>query len=39
MSNTLLYSGYGEHNIQGIGDKHVPLIHNVMNTDFVIGDI
>jgi len=34
---TLLNNGYGEHNIQGIGDKHVPLIHNVMNTDFVIG--
>ena len=34
---TLLQAGYGEHNIQGIGDKHVPLIHNVMNTDFVIG--
>ncbi len=34
---TLLYNGYGEHNIQGIGDKHVPLIHNVMNTDVVIG--
>ena len=34
---TMLYNGYGEHNIQGIGDKHVPLIHNVMNTDFVIG--
>ncbi|WP_235777070.1 MULTISPECIES: pyridoxal-phosphate dependent enzyme [Rhizobium] len=34
---TLLENGYGEHNIQGIGDKHVPLIHNVMNTDFVIG--
>ncbi|MGI9411104.1 MAG: pyridoxal-phosphate dependent enzyme [Hyphomicrobiaceae bacterium] len=34
---TLLYNGYGEHNIQGIGDKHVPLIHNVMETDFVIG--
>ncbi len=33
---TLLYNGYGEHNIQGIGDKHVPLIHNVMGTDFVI---
>jgi cysteine synthase len=32
---TLLYNGYGEHNIQGIGDKHVPLIHNVMNTDLV----
>lgn len=31
---TLLYNGYGEHNIQGIGDKHVPLIHNVFNTDF-----
>ncbi len=33
---TLLHGGYGEHNIQGIGDKHVPLIHNVMNTDFVV---
>jgi cysteine synthase len=32
---TLLENGFGEHNIQGIGDKHVPLIHNVMNTDFV----
>ena len=34
---TLLCNGFGEHNIQGIGDKHVPLIHNVMNTDFVVG--
>ncbi len=34
---TLLYNGYGEHNIQGIGDKHVPLIHNVMGMDFAIG--
>jgi cysteine synthase len=34
---TLLNNGYGKHNIQGIGDKHVPLIHNVMNTDLVIG--
>jgi cysteine synthase len=34
---TLAYNGYGEHNIQGIGDKHVPFIHNVMNTDFIIG--
>jgi cysteine synthase len=33
---TLLYNGYGEHNIQGIGDKHVPFIHNVLNTDFTI---
>lgn len=34
---TMLCNGYGEHNIQGIGDKHIPLIHNVMNTDFVAG--
>ena len=33
---TMLENGFGEHNIQGIGDKHIPLIHNVMNTDFVI---
>ena len=33
---TLLRNGFGEHNIQGIGDKHVPLIHDVMNTDLVI---
>jgi hypothetical protein len=32
---TLLYNGFGSHNIQGIGDKHVPLIHNVTNTDIV----
>jgi cysteine synthase len=30
---TMLYNGYGQHNIQGIGDKHIPLIHNVTNTD------
>jgi cysteine synthase len=34
---TMLENGFGEHNIQGIGDKHIPLIHNVMNTDFVVG--
>ncbi len=34
---TLLYNGYGEHNIQGIGDKHVPFIHNVHNSDFIVG--
>jgi len=33
---TMLENGYGEHNIQGIGDKHIPLIHNVMNADAVI---
>jgi cysteine synthase len=32
---TMLANGFGEHNIQGIGDKHIPLIHNAMNTDLV----
>ena len=32
---TLLYNGFGGHNIQGIGDKHIPYVHNVMNTDNV----
>ena len=33
---TLLLCGYGDHRIEGIGDKHVPWIHNVRNTDIVI---
>lgn len=33
---TMLENGYGEHNIQGIGDKHIPLIHNIANTDVVV---
>ena len=33
---TLLLCGYGGHRIEGIGDKHVPWIHNVRNTDLVI---
>jgi cysteine synthase len=33
---TLLNNGYGAHRIEGIGDKHVPWIHNVKNTDMVI---
>jgi cysteine synthase len=33
---TLLYNGFGQHNIQGIGDKHVPLIHNVLATDVAL---
>ena len=32
---TLLNNGFGSHRIEGIGDKHVPWIHNVRNTDFV----
>jgi cysteine synthase len=33
---TLLQNGFGGHRIEGIGDKHVPWIHNVRNTDMVI---
>jgi cysteine synthase len=33
---TLLLNGYGGHRIEGIGDKHVPWIHNVKNTDMVM---
>ena len=33
---TLLRNGFGGHRIEGIGDKHVPWIHNVRNTDAVI---
>ncbi len=33
---TLLENGFGEHRIEGIGDKHVPWIHNVKNTDMII---
>lgn len=33
---TLLQNGFGSHRIEGIGDKHVPWIHNVKNTDFVM---
>ena len=32
---TLLLNGFGDHRIEGIGDKHVPWVHNVRNTDAV----
>lgn len=32
---TIYSNGYGGHNIQGIGDKHVTWIHNVMNMDMI----
>ncbi|MGZ5565516.1 MAG: pyridoxal-phosphate dependent enzyme [Limisphaerales bacterium] len=32
---TLLMNGFGAHRIEGIGDKHVPWVHNVRNTDAV----
>ena len=34
---TMLENGFGEHNIQGIGDKHIPLIHNITNSDVICG--
>jgi cysteine synthase A len=33
---TLLENGFGAHRIEGIGDKHVPWIHNVKNTDMIM---
>ncbi len=33
---TLLEFGFGGHRIEGIGDKHVPWVHNVRNTDMVV---
>jgi cysteine synthase len=33
---TLLENGFGSHRIEGIGDKHVPWIHNVKNTDLIV---
>jgi cysteine synthase len=33
---TLLENGFGAHRIEGIGDKHVPWVHNVKSTDMVI---
>ena len=33
---TLTYAGYGDHRIEGIGDKHVPWIHNARNTDLTV---
>lgn len=33
---TLLQNGFSAHRIEGIGDKHVPWIHNITNTDMVM---
>lgn len=33
---TLMLNGFGAHRIEGIGDKHVPWIHNIKNTDLVV---
>ncbi len=34
--STLYNNGYGSHDIQGIGDKHVTWVHNVMNMDAIM---
>ena len=33
---TIVNNGFGGHRIEGIGDKHIPWIHNVKNTDMAI---
>ncbi len=33
---TLYMNGFGAHRIEGIGDKHVPWVHNVRNTNAVV---
>ncbi|MBN1957422.1 MAG: pyridoxal-phosphate dependent enzyme [Desulfuromonadales bacterium] len=33
---TLLYNGFGGHRIEGIGDKHIPWVHNCKDTDFAV---
>jgi len=33
---TILNNGYGDHRVEGIGDKHIPWVHNVKNTDMAI---
>lgn len=34
--STLANGGRGQHRIEGIGDKMCTLIHNVLNTDFIL---
>ena len=34
---TILENGFGDHRIEGIGDKHIPWIHNLRETDAAIG--
>jgi cysteine synthase A len=33
---TMIRNGFGEHRIEGIGDKHIPWIHNMKNTDMAM---
>jgi cysteine synthase A len=34
---TILENGFGGHRIEGIGDKHIPWIHNFRDTDMAVG--
>jgi cysteine synthase len=34
---TILENGFGDHRIEGIGDKHIPWIHNMRETDMAVG--
>ena len=34
---TILENGFGDHRIEGIGDKHIPWIHNMRDTDAAVG--
>jgi cysteine synthase len=34
---TILENGFGGHRIEGIGDKHIPWIHNLRDTDVAVG--
>ncbi|MCK5073938.1 MAG: pyridoxal-phosphate dependent enzyme [Bacteriovoracaceae bacterium] len=33
--STLLNNGFGGHRIEGIGDKHIPWIHDMKRTDYI----
>ena len=33
---TILNNGFGDHRVEGIGDKHIPWVHNIKNTDMAI---
>ncbi|MEA1903943.1 MAG: pyridoxal-phosphate dependent enzyme [Actinomycetota bacterium] len=34
---TMLWNGFGAHRIEGIGDKHVPWVHNLASMDMLTG--
>ncbi len=34
---TILENGFGGHRLEGIGDKHIPWVHNLRDTDYAVG--